>query len=214
MPEAASPERPARRPALPFVAVGRVKDCATLAQYAESAEVVQEAGDVFKKLLLTAQTKLAGGQRTRLQWKDGSVCCLMDRQGTILFCVVTSLLAYPERLAYQLLSDLAESVMQMESLSSAAELKMNDMLRGRFRELIATYEDPNNFPQLREAIEQARAVNADSTSAAIYSRSVALHERRKSFCLIALLIIVLLLLSIAAELCHEQNRKHMCVFLH
>lgn len=210
--ELASPERPARRPALPFVAVGRVKDCATLAQYGEENSVVQEAGGIFKKLLLTAQTKLASGQRTRLQWKDGSVCCLMDKQGAILFCVVTSLLAYPERLAYQFLSDLAESVKQMDGLSSMAENKLNDALRVRMRELIATYEDPNNFPQLREAIEQARAINADSTSAAIYSRSVTQHERRKTWCIVVLLILVVLLICSAGELCVKQGRKCPLIF--
>ena len=96
--------------------------------------------------LQASSQKLAAGQRTRLQWNNGSawppavqrlnmkvvvglsdpkqVCCLMDEQARLLYCVasasladialeltlrcsvwheVTSLLTYPERQAYQLL---------------------------------------------------------------------------------------------------------------
>merc|ERR1719401_1230074 len=92
---------------LPFIAVGRVSDTVTLASFAtdDSAPQTAQTKEVFRKLLAAAASKLSPGQRTRLQWNDGSVCCLMDPKGELLYCVVTSLLTYPERLAYQLLYD-------------------------------------------------------------------------------------------------------------
>eukprot|EP00415_Alexandrium_ostenfeldii_P003034 UN3034 len=71
----------------------------------------------------------------------------MDEQGTFLYCLVTSLLAYPERLAYQLLYDFRVAVLQLEDRETAEENALNDQLVPTMRELVNTYEDPKNFPQ-------------------------------------------------------------------
>ncbi|CAE8644669.1 unnamed protein product, partial [Polarella glacialis] len=64
-------------------------DSVTLAFYiaTDTAEQREQTHDIFKKLLAASQKKLAAGQRTRLQWNDGSVCCLMDQKGALLYCV-------------------------------------------------------------------------------------------------------------------------------
>merc|ERR1719203_290925 len=106
--------------ALPFLAVGRVKDAVTLASYSDTETVQQreQTEDIFKKLLSAARQKLKPGQRTRLQWNDGSVCCLMDQQGALLYCVVTSFMEYPERFAYQLLQELMAAAQQVENIQT------------------------------------------------------------------------------------------------
>merc|ERR1740121_936744 len=108
--------------------------------------------DVFKKLLAASASKLSAGQRTRLQWNDGSVCCLMDSKGENLYCVVTSLLAYPERLAYQLLYDLVAQASQEPSVTTAGENGLNQMLQPKMKDLVLYYEDANNFPKSQEGL--------------------------------------------------------------
>merc|ERR1712113_838603 len=114
--------------------------------------------DVFKKLLAAAASKLSAGQRTRLQWNDGSVCCLMDSKGENLYCVVTSLLTYPERLAYQLLYDLVAQASQEPDLATAPEHGLNERLQPKMKEMVKYYEDAKNFPQF------ALGVSRDSVS--------------------------------------------------
>mmetsp|Transcript_16 Transcript_16/g.23 ORF Transcript_16/g.23 Transcript_16/m.23 type:complete len:200 (-) Transcript_16:16-615(-) len=140
--------------ALPFLAVGRVKDGVTLAYYfgSESNQQRDQIKEVFGKLMQAASSKLTKGQRTRLQWNDGSVCCLMDDQGTLLYCLVTSLLTYPEILAYQLLYDLQVKVLQLSHLDTASEHSLNDNLQPIMKDLVSRYEDQNNFPQLQTAV--------------------------------------------------------------
>eukprot|EP00435_Cladocopium_sp_Y103_P058268 s206_g20.t1 len=98
--------------------------------------------EVFQKLLKASSQKLAAGQRTRLQWNNGSVCCLMDEQGRLLYCVVTSSLSYPERQAYQLLYDFRGLVERDDTidLEDSAEHSLNDKLKDQMRELVKKYE--------------------------------------------------------------------------
>merc|ERR1740121_13051 len=103
--------------------------------------------DVFTKLLAAAASKLSAGQRTRLQWNDGSVCCLMDPKGELLYCVVTSLLTYPERLAYQLLYDLQAQTTQETDLETSQEDDLMARLEPKMKDLVKYYEDSSNFPQ-------------------------------------------------------------------
>merc|ERR1712242_594435 len=111
---------------LPFLAVGRVKDATVLASYVNTdLDSEGRTMETFKTLLKAAANKLSPGQRTRLQWNDGSVCCLMDSKGENLYCVVTSLLTYPERLAYQLLYDLVAQASQEPDLATAPEHGLN-----------------------------------------------------------------------------------------
>mmetsp|Transcript_46133 Transcript_46133/g.84712 ORF Transcript_46133/g.84712 Transcript_46133/m.84712 type:complete len:200 (+) Transcript_46133:129-728(+) len=150
--------------ALPFLAVGRVKDGVTLAYYTttDTGEHREQTKGVFKKLLQAASAKLSKGQRTRLAWNEGSVCCLMDQQGVLLYCVVTSHLTYPERLAYQLLYDLVVAVQQVDGVETAAENAFNEVLSSRMRELVTQYEDPKNFPQLQMNMDRVNVVNTAS----------------------------------------------------
>merc|ERR1719203_2338213 len=121
---------------LPFLAFGRVKDCTVLSYYINTdADAEDKTMDVFKKLLAAAASKLSAGQRTRLQWNDGSVCCLMDSKGENLYCVVTSLLTYPERLAYQLLYDLVAQASQDQTLATAGERELQTKLEPKMRAL-------------------------------------------------------------------------------
>lgn len=149
-------DSPAEGLALPFIAVGRVKDGVILAYHsaADMDEQRELHKDVFRKLLGAAATKLAHGQRTRLQWNEGSVCCLMDQQGALLYCAMTTLLTYPERLAYQLLYDLVVAVQQLGGAETTSEEGLNEALMPRMRELVNQYEDPNNFPSLQVAMDK------------------------------------------------------------
>jgi len=148
--------------ALPFLAVGRVKDATTLASHSDTETVQQreQTEEIFKKLLAAARQKLKPGQRTRLQWNDGSVCCLMDQQGTLLYCVVTSFMEYPERFAYQLLQELMGAVQKLGSADDASENGLTDALQKNMQELLEKYEDPGNFDQTQQALDKVNVVKS------------------------------------------------------
>lgn len=143
---------------LPFIGIGRVKDCIMLANQMsmDSDEQREQTMDVFRKLLAAASSKLTAGQRTRLQWNEGSVCCLMDATGDYFYCVVSTLLTYPERLAYQLLYDLIEAASQEPGLDDCAENGAAATLGPKLKELVTYYEDPKNHPQY-SVIGQSRS---------------------------------------------------------
>jgi len=149
---------------MPFMAVGRVKDATVLASYGNAdLDPEGQTMEIFKKILVGAATKLTAGQRTRLQWNQGSVCCLMDIKGENLYCVVKADLRYPERLAYQMLWDLEASACQMlwdleasadkldHGVRQAAENGLQYLLGIWMRNLVGFYEDSKNFPQLAVA---------------------------------------------------------------
>merc|ERR1712232_1027602 len=106
----------------------------------DEAEGGSATKEVFRKLLVAAASKLNAGQRTRLQWNNGSVCCLMDGNKECLYCVVTSQLSYPERLAYQLLYDLAASTTGID-MNNVKENGLNEQMHGKMKELVQYYED-------------------------------------------------------------------------
>jgi len=140
---------------LPFLAIRRVRDAATLA-YCKSTED-PEVLLIFQKLLGAAAQKLSPGHRLRLQWHEGSVCCMMDAQGMCLYCVVTAQVSYPEMLAQQLLGDLQREVsdeLVAEALDALPELGLHARLGAKLTELIAHYELPENFP--RYALQLSR----------------------------------------------------------
>jgi len=151
---------------LPFMAVGRVKDGVTLAAYRNpDADPEEKTMEIFKKLLAAASSKLSASQRTRLQWKDGSVCCLMDSTGQYLYCVVTSLLTYPERLANQLLYDLVTEASAEPLLATAGEQELQQKLEPQMKKLVLYYEDAKNFPQfaLGAGVSRESFTSAPST---------------------------------------------------
>jgi len=128
---------------LPFLAVGRVADGATLAHYDTTG--VEETRlrnlEVFRKVLVAASSKIAAGQCHRLQWRDGSVCCFRDSHGTYLYCVMTSVVTFPEKLAQQLLNELAVCAsVALEAEGQRAE-GLEAALRPRMEELLRCYED-------------------------------------------------------------------------
>jgi hypothetical protein len=166
---------------LPFLAVGRVKDGVTLASYttAENDKHREQTKDVFTKLLQAGSQKLEKGQRTRLQWNEGSVCCLMDQKKILLYCVVTAELTYPERAAYQLLYDLVTSVQQIDGIESKPENALNEELHPKMRELIDFYEDQKNIPTQpqREALQVERETSVSTTNPA--ANAIRVREERK-----------------------------------
>mmetsp|Transcript_55037 Transcript_55037/g.131159 ORF Transcript_55037/g.131159 Transcript_55037/m.131159 type:complete len:241 (-) Transcript_55037:8-730(-) len=130
---------------LPFVAVGRLTDNGVVACYSPCSSH-QEFQDLFEKVLKAAPEKLSPGGKIKLQWSTGGVCCYMDPEGKLLYCLVTALLTYPERLAFQLLSDLRASIVQGEASQTLTVASGScPELVPRMKELISHYEDPANF---------------------------------------------------------------------
>lgn len=136
--------------ALPFLAVGRVRDQIILATFCEMVRGQAQTEDIFKRLLEASKAKLAPGQRQRLQWGNGSVCCLLDMQGESLYCLITAQMEYPERLAYQLLNELNQHVYQNhgQELTSSEAYALNRPLQPFMEKLIRQYEDPKSFDRI------------------------------------------------------------------
>jgi len=188
---------------LPFLAFGRVKDCTVLAVHSrfDSEELRASARDVFQKLLQAGTTKFIGGQRTRLKWHGGSVCCFMDPLGTLLYCLVTSDLAYPERLAHQLLFDLSIIVQQSGPPESFTENTVSEPVQHQMRQLITRYEDPSSFPQLQATIDMVEK-GIDSCLEPLAPSEIARQARRTRLrnisvcCTIFLLIIIVIIIIV------------------
>ncbi|CAE7724870.1 unnamed protein product [Symbiodinium microadriaticum] len=180
---------------LPFLAVGRVKDSVTLAYYIdpESVEQQEQTQEVFQKLLKASSQKLAAGQRTRLQWNNGSVCCLMDEQARLLYCVVTSLLTYPERQAYQLLYDFRGLVERDDAnLDEAEKHALNEKLAEQMRDLVKKYE----------GFQDPSKLSSTNTPSVMDTSSAPLHHQderdlrqaeSKKWIFVALLVLVIVL---------------------
>lgn len=153
---------------LPFLAVGRVADAMTLASFCpDTIEQAQQRDteDVFKKLLTAAGKKLRHGEKTRLQWNDGSVCCLMDNNKVLLYCVVTSDLQYPERLAYGMLVDLMKIVDKAQrenhvTILEIQENKLSTFIRSDMQNLMEKYEDSKQWQTLMDSLNQVSAAQA------------------------------------------------------
>merc|ERR1712083_1076337 len=122
--------------------------------------------DVFQKLLQAAGTRMSAGQRTKLQFLDGQLCCVVDQEGAMLYCVVTSRVAYPERLAFLILYDLMHEVSSAGKapeidLASCAENGLDGVLHEKMKELVRQYESPESY-MLVEAATSGRNENGDS----------------------------------------------------
>jgi hypothetical protein len=107
-------------------------------------EESEKIEDIFKRLLEASRQKLASGQRQRLQWNSGSVCCLLDSQGICLYSLVTESVDYPERLAFSLLQEFMQDVQLAHGaqLESAGPYSLNKPMHPRMQELLTHYEDP------------------------------------------------------------------------
>lgn len=137
---------------LAFLAVGRLKDSALLAHYIAANPTKQQENTkvIFKQLLDTSSGKLRPGEFKQLQWGHGSVCILMDQDCKRLYCLVTAHVSYPDALAKRLLADLMKSVTEEKvdfDLDAIAENALNPRVAAHMYDLIAYYEDAENFPQ-------------------------------------------------------------------
>eukprot|EP00927_Polykrikos_kofoidii_P075656 TRINITY_DN72027_c0_g1_i1.p1 TRINITY_DN72027_c0_g1~~TRINITY_DN72027_c0_g1_i1.p1 ORF type:complete len:192 (-),score=31.36 TRINITY_DN72027_c0_g1_i1:53-628(-) len=155
----------APRRSLPFLAVGRVKDATSIASfsYIEDSTLRANTEDIFKKLLVAAPSKLVPSQRTRLQWKEGCVCCLMDSKGAYLYFVVNSFMEYPEQCSYQLLQEFMGFVQLTPNLENAPSDTLTQELRPKMEALMKKYEDPTNVMVKRPSMvpaDEARALVA------------------------------------------------------
>jgi len=190
--------------ALPFVAVGRAEDATTLA-YSFSCDYEEQLKEktmgIFKKLLAAAKKRLAPNEKLRLSWNEGSVCCLMDREGVLVYCVVTSLVTYPERLAYQLLYDLVVAVnaLDQSEVLQCGENALTGKLMQRMKELVKQYEDPNNFPMLQRAMDPLQVSSSGGRDFA-HGGDARLSDRRKKL-MIGLAMLMVLVVIIIIVLC-------------
>lgn len=178
---------------LPFLAVGRVQGAVPLAYYASddpNGQLAKPAQDVFNKLLAAASQKLQAGQRTRLAWNDGSVCCLMDSEGAYLYCVVTEQLSYPEKLAYQLLYDLIVVVEQEGDLSAMQEHGLQDKLNVQMRGLVKKFEDPGQLQQF--------GVSSESITQTFQGSAATGHEEAAPQSRMRMIIIAVVLIAALA----------------
>lgn len=198
---------------LPYLALGKVQDCTILATHScfDNEELRASARDVFQKLLQVGTTKFSRGQRTRLKWHCGSVCCFLDAQGILLYCLVTSDLSYPERLAYQLLFDLSAVVQQLGPFENLTENSLAETVQPRMRELIVQYEDPSSIPQLQATINVLDR-ELDFSLESVDARDIARQRRRawlRKFtwgCTIVVLIMLTIILCVGIQIMVKRQR--------
>jgi len=168
----------------------------------DTPESQQATMDVFTKLLAAAASKLSAGQRTRLQWNDGSVCCLMDPKGELLYCVVTSLLTYPERLAYQLLYDLQAQTTQLEAdLDGIQEDGLMGKLEPKMKDLVKYYEDSSNFPQFALGMSR-ESISSNQSSASLTAGT---ENNGRTGKIVGGLLVVLLIVGIVIFFLSRQG---------
>eukprot|EP00930_Biecheleria_cincta_P015537 TRINITY_DN12923_c0_g2_i2.p1 TRINITY_DN12923_c0_g2~~TRINITY_DN12923_c0_g2_i2.p1 ORF type:complete len:213 (-),score=53.09 TRINITY_DN12923_c0_g2_i2:299-937(-) len=193
---------------LPFLAVGRVKDSKPLAmkRVTDEVDVEQQKGqaveDIFKKLLGAAQTKLKPGQRTRLQWNDGSVCCMLDSTGLLLFCLLTSSMEYPEQVAFALLQELNTKVSELNvDVETATENGLDQELGHKMEELLANYEHRTEAHRYTTSImsnqrmsQKDAAFRGSQGGFQMDGREVAQEDKMKRYLIIGGLVACFLLL--------------------
>jgi hypothetical protein len=166
---------------LTFLAVGRIEDEKTLATYRPDSFGGEDPANspevVFGKLLKAAKKKLRKGEKTQLQWNDGSVCCMLDMNGELLYCVVTSQLSYPAKLAYGVLQDLQR---QVASLSSSGDFEAN--VKPRMQDILVRYEDEKKWKELEQALTVVNTAqqNLSDTKAQHAGQSKAVTEMAES----------------------------------
>lgn len=134
--------------------VGRVEDAVALATYfaPDMKNEGREARDNFQKILGKASYKLNPGQRTRLTWDEKAVCCMLDDQGVLLYCVVCYSSSYPEKSANELLKEFLEETEKLDMFASAKENELNKELKPTMQRLIQKYESPDDVPLLESLI--------------------------------------------------------------
>jgi len=145
---------------LPFLAIGRIQDQVILATFCDMSDGQAETEQIFKRLLLASGKKLAPGQRQRLQWKEWSVCCFLDPRGDILYCVMTSSMAYPEKYSFQLLGELRDQVHHGTDLLTAPSESLNSTVQPLMEELASQYEDTTKLDRVNMLVTKTEEVKA------------------------------------------------------
>mmetsp|Transcript_454 Transcript_454/g.1502 ORF Transcript_454/g.1502 Transcript_454/m.1502 type:complete len:246 (+) Transcript_454:71-808(+) len=146
---------------LPYLAVGRAGDAVTLASFSscENEDERKQIEGIFTKLLVAAKKKLKSEERTRLAWNGGSVCCQMDRQGQLLYCVVTSSISYPEPLAYKLLADFMLLVSSCGTDPTLlGEGGLTQVLKPQMQDLLESYDKMGHRQSAIIKAQQAVAI--------------------------------------------------------
>lgn len=137
---------------LPFLGVGRLEspsgDTLLATYHTPNSQKKQEIEDVFKKFLKAARVKLEPGQRIRLLWQEGSVCCLKDMNGTLVFCLVTVTKTYSETRAFDLLTEFAGSVTKCPDYEKCGADGLKGQLAPVMKALLEKYsrDDPPAGP--------------------------------------------------------------------
>mmetsp|Transcript_10383 Transcript_10383/g.23463 ORF Transcript_10383/g.23463 Transcript_10383/m.23463 type:complete len:267 (+) Transcript_10383:142-942(+) len=156
---------------LPYLAVGRAEDAVTLASYSscENQDERRQIEEIFTKLLHAAKKKLRKEERTRLAWNGGSVCCQMDAQGQLLYCVVTSSISYPEPSAYKLISEFSQMVLNSgKDLATMPEGALTEVLAPQMRDLLEAYDSiahkESALNKAQKAVDVVRSHMRDNCS--------------------------------------------------
>eukprot|EP00927_Polykrikos_kofoidii_P026266 TRINITY_DN23420_c0_g1_i1.p1 TRINITY_DN23420_c0_g1~~TRINITY_DN23420_c0_g1_i1.p1 ORF type:complete len:246 (-),score=55.36 TRINITY_DN23420_c0_g1_i1:163-900(-) len=158
-------EEAPKEKAVTFLAVGRVADGCCLATCNNDGVPEKQYNDaiqVFKKLLTAAKAKLKPGYRMRLAYGEGSITCLVDARGEFLFCVVTANQEYPEKFAYQLLSEFQGTVREIDEnkLDEAKEGGLMEALGAKMLKTLHKYEDPANFDMFIKVMSKISTVKS------------------------------------------------------
>jgi hypothetical protein len=128
---------------LPFLGVGRLEspsgDTLLATYHTPNSDKKEEIEGVFKKFLKAARVKLEPGQRIRLLWQEGSVCCLKDMGGTLVFCLVTVTKTYSETRAFDLLTEFAGSVAKCSDYETCAQDGLKVQLAPVMKALLEKY---------------------------------------------------------------------------
>lgn len=138
---------------LSFLGIGRLTDEVALAANitADSRRLEQMTRGAFCRLLPIIGSKLQPGQRCCLCWEVGNVYFLVDHQGLLVYCLITSTPQYPARLAYQLLHDLSGEVSLMDQ-RTVEELPENGLLKDlspKMTELLEDFQNPEKYALLQ-----------------------------------------------------------------
>mmetsp|Transcript_46691 Transcript_46691/g.108824 ORF Transcript_46691/g.108824 Transcript_46691/m.108824 type:complete len:238 (-) Transcript_46691:36-749(-) len=198
-------------PQLPFLAIGRCKDGATLATFSLTME--QESrrrmDDVFKRLVQVAgvgpDKKLKPGNRQRLAWAQGCICCLMDPEGALLYVLVATTTEYPEKLAFNLLQELMAEVRNLPSTEFAEENELDESLAPTMRRLLDQYDDPARFqsqslakvPVSRPSPDQLERGGLGISAA---EAAAARAQQRRIFVIVLAVVLVVVIFAFAAHL--------------
>jgi hypothetical protein len=191
-------------PELTFIAVGRIADQPVASYCHDPGEGKDDQyGDIFAKILGAAAQKMKPGARQRLQWGEGSICCVVDPQGHMLYCVYTSSLTYPENLAYDLLSDVMAAVVSDPNYSRAEGDIDTVALKRKMKELVCKYEDPQNPDLQHEAPARQSKI---SISRATDRDFGATGQRRSGFGLPQIVIAVVIVAAVIGIVVYLRSR--------